>query len=253
MSIGLWLHAGAGASADGYSVCLDPGHALLGDVGAVTEASIGKHAVPLREVDLNLDVAHAVHRGLEAAGVRVIMTWDGAAAGWPETGAADEPPPPFLSDAPGPNDPKGLEARGKLCVDAGAEVMFSIHHNALDGPGNGLVTLFRDPGSGQRDHDRAVAQVVHETMWSLLSPGKASQSFVNFGLFFEDWGVARGANGIPAVILEPVVITDPEEAARLVPTIRQGGLRRSQIARAEVAAILAARPIVQGIGESKRP
>ena len=233
-----------------YIVCLDPGHTLSSDLGAVSVAEIGRHRITLREVDLNLDVVHAVRRELLAAGIGVVMTWDGAHIGWPETSAPDEPPPATLSPDPGPNDPEGLETRGRLCVDAGAEVMFSIHHNALDGPGNGLVTLFRDPGSGQRDRDRAVAQVVHDTMWAHLSPGKASSGFINFGLFFDDWGVARGARGIPSIILEPVVITDPEEAQRLVPTVGQGGLRRLQIVRAEVAAILAARTVVQEIKES---
>ncbi|MEE9277877.1 MAG: N-acetylmuramoyl-L-alanine amidase [Dehalococcoidia bacterium] len=242
----------ASAASTDYLVCLDPGHTLDGDVGAVSTATIRRHTITLREVDLNLDTAHAVRRELEAQGVSVVMTWDGAHVGWPETGAPDEPPPPTFSSDPGPNDPAGLEARGRACVDAGADVMFAIHYNGLPGPGNGLVTLFRDPGSGQRDRDRAVAQVVHDTMWDLLSPGKASREFTDFGLFFNDWGIARGAMGIPAVILEPVVITNETEAQRLVPTIGQGGLRRLQIVAAEVAAILAARPVVEQITESKR-
>ncbi len=238
------------SAAGSFSVCLDPGHTLDGEVGAVTTATIGRHAIELREVDLNLDVAHAVRRELEALGIGVVMTWDGAQAGWPETGAPDEPPPPFFSDEPGPNDPEGVEARGRLCVEAGTQVMYSVHHNALPGEGNGLTTLFRDPGSGQRDQDRAVAKVVHETMWEALSPGKASRGFTDFGLFFANWGIARGAVGIPAVIFEPVVITDAEEAQRLVATIGQGGLRRLQIVGAEVAAILASRPVVEGIAKS---
>ena len=222
------------AATSTYRVCLDPGRTLEADVRVVVTAQIRRHTIELREVDLNLDVAHAVRHELLARGVDVVMTWDGAAAGWPETGAPDEPPPPLFSADPGPHDPQGLEARGRRCVEAGTEVMFSIHHNGLPGPGNGLITLFRDPGSGQHDGDRAVAEVVHQTMWEQLHPGKAARGYVDFGLFFADWGVARGAVGIPAVILEPVVVTDA-----------QGGLRRAQIARAEAAAILAAQLVVQ--------
>jgi hypothetical protein len=90
-------------------------------------------------------------------------------------------------------------------------------------------------------------------MWPLLQPGKASRGFTDFGLFFRNWGIARGAIGIPAVILEPVVITDPDEALRLLPTIAQGGLRRQQIVRAEVAAILAAESVVNHRVESTNP
>lgn len=233
-----------------YRVCLDPGHELDGDVGAVATAAIGAHAIQLREVDLNLDVAHAVRRQLLAQRIAVVMTWDAADAGWPETGAPDQPPPPIVSDDPGPNDPLGLEARGRACVDAGAQVMFSVHHNGLSDQRNGLTTLFRDPGFGQRDNDRAVAEIVHDTMWVRLSPGKASRGFINFGLFFDDWAVARGAVGIPTVIFEPVVMTNQTEAQRLVPTIAQAGLRRQHIVDAEVAAVVAVRPLVLAIGES---
>ena len=124
--------------------------------------------------------------------------------------------------------------------------MFSVHHNALPGPGNGLTTLFRDPGFGQKDQDRAVAEVVHATMWDALNPGKQSRGFVDFGLLRGDWAVARGALDIPTIIFEPVVISDPDEALRLAPSIAQAGARRLQIVEAEVAAILAARLVVRG-------
>ena len=230
-----------------YTVCLDPGHNPTGDVGATTTAQLGQHAFPIREVDLNLDTAHAVRRELQARGVAVIMTWDAAHLGWPETGAPD------LAPTGTPDDTAGLEERGRRCVTGGADVMFSVHHNALPGAGNGLITLFRDPGSGQRDRDRAVARVTHDTMWPLLQPGKTSRGYTDFGLFFRNWGIARGAIGIPAVILEPVVITDPDEALRLLPTVAQGGLRRQQIVRAEVAAILAAEAVVNQRVESTKP
>ena len=79
-----------------YIVCLDPGHTLSSDLGAVSVAEIGRHRITLREVDLNLDVVHAVRRELLAAGIGVVMTWDGAHIGWPETSAPDEPPPATL-------------------------------------------------------------------------------------------------------------------------------------------------------------
>ena len=228
-----------------YTVCLDPGHRLSDDVGASSTALVRGHQIGLREVDLNLDVSHALRVRLEAAGVRVVMTWDAAHVGWPETGAPDAPPPPFFAAEPGPNDPEGLEARGRLCVAGGAQVMFSVHHNSLPAGGNGLVTLFRDPGTGQRDPDRAVAKLVHSVMWRELNPGKTARAFIDFGLLRRDWGIARGALGIPAVILEPVAMSDPQEAQRLVPTIAQGGLRRLQIVEAELAAILAAQAVVE--------
>ena len=257
--VGLLLVLGAptGAAAQPidppYRVCVDPGHTLADDVGATTAAVFGEQRIPLREVDLNLDVAHALRRALLARGVEVVMTWDGAPAGWPEAGAPDEPPAPTLSADPGLDDPAGLEARGRLCMEAGAEVMFSVHHNALFGAGNGLITLYRDPGHGQRDHDRSIARVVHDVMWQHLNPGKRVRGFVNFGLFRADWGVARGAVGIPTVICEPVIITDAREAQLLVPTIAQGGARRQQIVLAELSAVLAARGPVRGVVASAPP
>lgn len=228
-----------------YRVCLDPGHEPAGDVGAVTQASFPGGEYELREVDLNLDVAHAVRRRLLELNIEVVMTWDGAGLGWPETGAPDLPPAETLSPDPETSDRLGLKAHGVACVAAGAEVMFSVHHNALPGPGNGLATLYRDPGFGQKDQDRAVAQVVHAAMRDALNPGKRSRGFVDFGLLRGNWAVARGAIDIPAVIFEPVVINDPQEALRLAPTIAQAGARRLQIVEAEVGAIVAARPAVR--------
>ena len=234
-----------GAQPPAYRVCLDPGHEPAGDVGAVTQASFPGGEYELREVDLNLDVAHAVRRRLLELNIEVVMTWDGAGLGWPETGAPDLPPAETLSPDPETSDRLGLKARGVACVAAGAEVMFSVHHNALPGPGNGLATLYRDPGFGQKDQDRAVAQVVHAAMRDALNPGKRSRGFVDFGLLRGNWAVARGAIDIPAVIFEPVVISDPQEALRLAPTIAQAGARRLQIVEAEVGAIVAARPAVR--------
>ncbi|HJN93743.1 MAG TPA: hypothetical protein QGF05_13605, partial [Dehalococcoidia bacterium] len=128
-----------------------------------------------------------------------------------------------------------------LCVESGAMAMFSVHPDSLPSGGNGLTTLFRDPGFGQKDADRAIAEVVHAAMWDVLQPGKRSRGFVDFGLFRGNWGVARGAIGIPTVILEPVVISDPPEALRLAPSVTQAGARRLQIVEAEIAAIVAAR------------
>jgi PKD repeat protein/N-acetylmuramoyl-L-alanine amidase len=232
------------ASGESYTVCLDPGHTLDRDPGAVARASFGADKFELREVDINLDVAHALRDVLTARGLTVVMTWDGAGAGWPQVGAPDDAPAPVISSDPKAHDPEGLEARGRRCVNAGADAMFSVHHNALEEPGDGLVTLFRDPGSGQRDRDRAVANAVHETMWEALGRSKPARPFTDFGLFFEDWGVARGAIGIPTVILEPVVMTDPHEARLLTPTTAQGGARRQRIVQAEASAILAARAAV---------
>ena len=241
------------ASGSDYVVCLDPGHTFDRDIGAATQAVFGAETFSLREVDLNLDVAHALRQALLGRGVGVVMTWDGAAAGWPESGAPDEPPPPFLSDDPIPNDPLGIEARGRLCVAGGAHVMFSVHHNGIPGPGDGLITLYRDPGLGQYDRDRAVAKVVHRVMWDALGRSKPAHPFTDYGLYFEDWGIARGAIGIPAVILEPVIITDRDEARWLTPTIAQGGVRRRQIVEAELAAILAARSAVFDMAASVPP
>jgi N-acetylmuramoyl-L-alanine amidase len=235
-----------GSAAGPYRVCLDPGHEPSEDVGAVTTARFPNGTFELREVDLNLDVAHELRRRLLALGIEVVLTWDGASLGWPEVGAVDLPPPPTIADDQELADPLGLEARGALCVEAGAMAMFSVHHNSLPGAGNGLTTLFRDPGFGQKDGDRVVAEVVHATMWNVLQPGKRSRGFVDFGLFRGDWGVARGAVGIPTVILEPVVISDPAEALRLAPSIAQAGARRLQIVEAEVDAIVAAEAAVRG-------
>jgi N-acetylmuramoyl-L-alanine amidase len=235
-----------GSQAATYRVCLDPGHDPSVDVGAVATAQFPNGTFELREVDLNLDVAHEVRRRLIELGIEVVMTWDAAELGWPEVGAADLPPPPTIADDPELADPLGLEARGALCVEAGAMAMFSVHHNSLPGAGNGLTTLFRDPGFGQKDGDRAVAEVVQATMWDVLQPGKRSRGFVDFGLFRGNWGVARGAVGIPTVILEPVVISNPAEALRLAPSIAQAGARRLQIVEAEVDAIVAAEAAVRG-------
>ena len=59
-----------------------------------------------------------------------------------------------------------------------------------------------------------------------------------YGIDPGDWWISEGAEGIPAVILEPVMMTHDDEARRLAPSIAEAPAgRRAQIAEIEVEVI----------------
>ncbi len=177
------------------AVVLDPGHGGE-DPGAVNEAA------GLVEKDLTLEIARRTATLLRAEGHSVALTRDDD-----RTIAANSP-------------------RGQVANACGASVYVSVHLNAVANPDpNYVLTLW-----GEERKDRAFAEAMQTAMTAELRPG------TNLG----DIGVDHLANGgllaarMPAALVEPVFLSNPEEAARLA---HPDGRRREQIASAIAAGI----------------
>jgi len=177
------------------AVVLDPGHGGE-DPGAVNAAA------GLVEKDLTLEIARRTATLLRAEGHGVALTQDDD-----RTIAANSP-------------------RGQVANACGASVYVSVHLNAVADPDpNYVLTLW-----GEERKDRAFAEAMQTAMATALRPG------TNLG----DIGVDHLANGglltarLPAALVEPVFLSNPEEAARLA---HPDGRRREQIARAIAAGV----------------
>jgi N-acetylmuramoyl-L-alanine amidase len=171
-------------------IVLDPGHGGE-DPGAINEAA------GLVEKELTLEIARETARLVRDRGLSVALTRDDD-----RTIAANSP-------------------LGEVANACGAAVYVSVHVNAVDRPEpNYVLTLWAIEAK-----DRAFAETMQAAMAAELRPG------TDLG----DSGLDRLENGglltakMPAVLVEPVFLSNPAEAARLA---NPDGRRREQIARA---------------------
>jgi N-acetylmuramoyl-L-alanine amidase len=149
-------------------VCVDPGHGP--DLGAIGPSG-------LTEMDANLMLSRAIRRKLERKGARVILTRE-SAVGVP------------------------LRLRPRLAELVGADLLLSIHHNALpDGvnpwESRGSSTYFYHPQS------RPLAEAIQRRLLERLK-------LPDFGLFYDNLALTRPTQ-MPAVLIEPAFIMHPEE------------------------------------------
>lgn len=217
----------------GVTICVDPGHSLS-DPSIENTVTIDGREVTIIEAELNLDIATEVVARLRERfarsepGVNFIMTWgelDGLYRDW------DALSGPLLDEE------LLVQARGRWCVQQGAAAIFSLHINGGQQGANGTLTGFRD------DDDRALAELVHGPILEALATapgGERVRPFSDYGIDPGDWWISEGADGIPAVIIEPVMMTHDDEARRLVPSIADAPEgRRAQIAEIEAEVIAA--------------
>jgi hypothetical protein len=155
---------------------LDPGHGG-DDPGAVDDAA------GLVERELVLDISHRAAALLEEAGYSVALTRSDSATGYANT-------------------PRGLIANA--CKGA---VYVSIHLNSFGEPEPNYTRTFW----GIEDKDVAFATVMQTALVTRLQPG------TDLG----DSGIEQLENGgllaarMPATLIEPVFISNPDEALRL--------------------------------------
>jgi N-acetylmuramoyl-L-alanine amidase len=171
-------------------VVLDPGHGD-DDPGAVNEAT------GLVERELVLDIARRTATLLEEAGYSVALTRNDNATGY--------------ANAP----------RGVIANECQAFAYVSLHLNSFREPEPNYTRTFW----AIEDKDAGFAATMHASLVNHLQPG------TDLG----DSGLEQLANGglltawMPAVLVEPVFLSNPAEAARLAdPT----GTRRDDIAHA---------------------
>ncbi|MFN2431332.1 MAG: N-acetylmuramoyl-L-alanine amidase [Gemmatimonadota bacterium] len=173
----------------GRTIVVDPGHAP--EPGAIGPTG-------LQERDVNLAVALELARELEDAGARVVLT---RRAGTP------------ADSLPGLNDRTNLAAREE------ADLLVSVHHNALpDGvnpfENNGTSVFYNHPQS--------------------LPLARAIQSELRAELGLPDYGVGIGNLALTRATEMPAVLT---EAAFMMIPEQEELLRTTQFQRREAAAI----------------
>lgn len=193
------------AGAADAPVVLDPGH------GGPDAGAVGADGTP--EKGLNLALALAVQRRLEAAGVPVLLTRSGDAE-------------------------VSLAARAALANQAGARLLLSLHHNAAGGGARGTETYVQ----GGEGVDPAVAAagrrlggLVHQALLGALA-GSACPP-VDRGVRVRllastdprDYYFVLRHTHVPAVLAEVGFISHPQELACL----------REEPVRAALAAALA--------------
>lgn len=178
-------------------VVLDAGH------GGSEPGAVGPTGLTEREV--NLDIARRTKAALEAEGAVVVLTR--------------------------PEDVRmTLETRAAIVNAVQPLVFVSIHHNAAPlgvgpEPAPEFYHQLADPES------KRLAGLLWEELWPTLAsfgsewavgdgPGARARQSVRSGDDF--YGVLRRTQGVPAVLSEPMYLSDPDEEALLRdPTFRQ--------------------------------
>lgn len=199
---------------DGVLVCLDPGHGGS-DPGAVNAE------YNLYESHINLDVAYGLARLLRADGARVELT--------------------RTDDSYYDNSD-----RYTFCNALSATLIVSVHTNSVTDPTwDGIMTLYK------KDVDLPLAETLHAVMRPLLRDTAPDPAV------FRDFGLDHFASGVllksdmPAAMIEPLLMSNPAEAALLVQPLMANGpagqvdplcaeyqCRRGQIASAVHAGLL---------------
>jgi N-acetylmuramoyl-L-alanine amidase len=154
-------------------ICLDPGHGP--DLGAI--GPTGK-----TEREATLELANVVAEKLQKRGARVMLTRT------TEEGIA-------------------LAARPKLAEAAGADLLVSLHYNALpDG-----VNPNRNRGSSAYYFHPQSYRLAEAILRRLLRRVRLQ----NFGLYYENLAVCR-VTSMPAALIEPAFIMHPLEEMRIL-------------------------------------
>ena len=189
----------------GKTVCIDPGHGGA-ESGAVYQKR-GRNGWMLIEKEINLDVALTLRDKLEDAGAAVTMTREG-------------------------DSTVSLEARVATCNASGADITVSLHTNSTRSPRwDGSLTLM----SKNEDKDRPLAEAIHPILYEGLKADWDGR-FSDYGFNVDDWYIPKNTT-MPAVILEPVFLSNPDEAEALIAEAPDG--RRGRIAKVEYDGILA--------------
>jgi N-acetylmuramoyl-L-alanine amidase len=188
--ISLLPRTGLDCPEPGARVMLDPGHGG-DDTGAINEAA------GLVERELVLDIARRTEALLEEAGYSAALTRTDSATGYANT------------------------PRGVIANACHAFVYVSIHLNSFGEPEPNYAKTFW----GIEEKDAAFASVMQAALVSRLQPGT---DLGDSGLeVLENGGLLTAR--MPAVLVEPVFLSNPEEAARLADP---AGERREAIAAA---------------------
>ena len=177
------------ASISDIRVLIDPGH------GGAETGSTGLNGLP--EKELNLTVSRLLRDALLKEGFQASLTRTGDQA---------------LS----------LPERGQLVVDEKADIVLSIHHNALP---DGRDPLLAEGASCFYYH--AFSKPLAQALLDGLTDNRGSRFTVpNYGLFYDSLYMTRIHQAL-AVLVEIGFFTNPQEFERLIdPAFQQDATRR---------------------------
>jgi N-acetylmuramoyl-L-alanine amidase len=204
----------------GKVICIDPGHG-----GAEAGAVYDKRGRPedrwtLYEKEINLDVAQALRGLLVGDGATVVMT---------RTKDIDVV---VYDPKPGTIDRVDI-CNGDIPEGVLADITVSVHTNSTySARWDGSMTLVA------KDSDWSLAEVIHPIMYQGLKENWEGL-FTDYGVRQDVWTIPLYTD-MPAVILEPVFMSNHDEAEALKPTIEDApDGRRAQIAQVAYEGIVA--------------
>ncbi len=175
------------SSLNGKVICIDPGHGGSAATDSYRQGPTGE-----REEWIDLRVALLLKEMLEERGARVLLTRS--------------------TDVTFP-----LADRVKMAVDNKADFFLSIHHNATaDTTVNFPIIYYHGLASENQagvEFSKHLAKSLQKYMYKTKTPASVVSDFTIFS--GAGSSVLRGTYGIPGVLAEASLFTNPAEEARL--------------------------------------
>ena len=174
-------------SLSGKYICIDPGHGGSAATDSYRQGPTGE-----REEWIDLRVGLLLKEILEQKGAKVLMT--------------------RIMDVPVP-----LAERSKMAVDSQVDFFISIHHNATADPSVNFPIIYYHGLASENPAGVTFGKLLVKNLQKYLYKTKTPYSVVSDFTIFSGAGssVLRGTYGIPGVLAEASLFTNPEEEARL--------------------------------------
>ena len=171
----------------GKIICIDPGHGGSAATDSYRQGPTGE-----REEWIDLRVGLLLKEILEEKGAKVLMTR-----------SADVPFP--------------LAERSKMAVENKADFFISIHHNATADPSVNFPIIYYHGLASENLAGVTFGKLLAKNLKKYMYKTKTPVSVVSDFTIFSGAGssVLRGSYGIPGVLAEASLFTNPEEEARL--------------------------------------
>lgn len=171
----------------GKLICIDPGHGGSSATDSYRQGPTGE-----REEWIDLRVGLLLKEILEEKGAKVLMTRS--------------------EDIPVP-----LAARSKMAVDQKADFFISIHHNATADPSVNFPIIYYHGIASENEAGLSFGKILAKNLSKYMYKKKTPVSIVSDFTIFAEVGssVLRGTYGIPGVLAEASLFTNPEEEALL--------------------------------------
>lgn len=171
----------------GKLICIDPGHGGSAATDSYRQGSTGE-----REEWIDLRVGLLLKQILEQKGAKVLMTRS--------------------SDVP-----VSLAERSKMAINNKADFFISIHHNATADPSVNFPIIYYHGLASENQAGVAFGKLLAKNLIKYMYKTKTPFSVVSDFTIFSGAGssVLRGTYGIPGVLAEASLFTNPEEETRL--------------------------------------